>query len=170
MTETQRALQKTGYQKALEIKQRSDILINLAKIRDFFLCVFFFLIQKYRPITLWVQVNFESAIEPWRCLFLLIPARFINTNSMVQWPKLRFPTCIMLQPAQQAFQISTQGIRIAFCAIRTRTRYTPNGKFARGPIGETTHVWVTREIRVLWKAIISRIYIYMRMYFVSKIT
>ena len=43
--------------------------------------------------------------------------------------------------------------------------YFPNRKFARGPIGETTHVWVTREIRVLWKAIILRIYIYEHVWF-----
>ena len=43
--------------------------------------------------------------------------------------------------------------------------YLPNRKFARGPIGETTHVWVTREIRVLWKAIILKIYMYEHVWF-----
>lgn len=105
-------------------------------------------------------MNFESVIETWRCLFLLIPARFINTNSMVQWSKPRFPTCIMLVCPASFPDI--HHIHISCCAFRPRRdscRYTPNGKFARGPIGEATHVWVTREIRVLWKAIILRIYI-----------
>ena len=152
-------------------------MINLAEIRDFFLCFFFFLVQKYRPITLWVQVNFESVIVPWRFLFLLIPAKFINRVFSLTWsasmqiywtkrkrlhkkrvqlpkdgfgtptwppfhcfsehqyglrnvmwkhsiqtpwfngenPDFRLAKC---SPTQQAFQISTQRIRISFSAIR----------------------------------------------------
>ena len=150
-------------------------MINLAEIRDFFSLFFLFFSPK-------ISTNhFMSTSKFWKCHQTLAVFSLISVNacyvyryklhgSMAKTQISDLQNASLLSKLSRYPPNSSASPVVSFA--RDSCRYTPNGKFARGPIGETMHVWVTRKIRVLWKAssegyiyiYICIIYIYIYIY------